>query len=96
ISLLVEVIRLAQRNPELNSASILERYRGTEHHKHLEKLAVWNHMIPDESLDLEFEAAIRQLRERWAAQQATRLLHQASLSAEDKSKLRELLSQRTK
>ena len=96
ISLLVEVIRLAQRNPELNSASILERYRGTEHHKHLEKLAVWNHMIPDESLDKEFEAAIQQLRERWAAQQATQLLHQASLSAEDKSRLRELLNQRSK
>jgi len=96
IALLVEVIRLAQRNPELNSASILERYRDTEHHKHLEKLAVWNHMISEESLDQEFEASIRQLRERRTAQQATRLLHQGSLSSEDKSRLRELLSQRTK
>ncbi len=96
IALLIEVIRLVQRNPGLNSASILERYRGTEHHKHLEKLAVWDHMISDESLGQEFEAVIRQLRERRAAQQATRLLHQTSLSAEDKLRLRELLTQRTK
>ena len=96
IPLLVEVIGLLRRNPGLNSASILERYRDTEHHKHLEKLAVWDHMIPDESLDQEFEAVIQQLRQRWAAQQATRLLHQTSLSAEEKSRLRELLSQRSK
>ena len=96
IALLIEVIRLVQRNPGLNSASILERYRDTEHHKHLEKLAVWDHMISDEGLDQEFEAVIRQLRQRRAEQQATRLLHQTSLSAEDKSRLRELLAQRTK
>ena len=85
-----------QGNPGLNSASILERYRDTEHQKHLEKLAFWDHMIPAESLDQEFEAVLNQQRERWASQQATQLLHKSSLSDDEKKRLRELLHQRAK
>lgn len=95
IDLLIEIAKLARRYPELNSASILERYRGTEHHKHLEKLAVWDHMIPADNLDQEFAAVLKQLRERWAKQQATQLLHKSNLSDDEKSRLRELLSQRS-
>ena len=95
IDLLIEIAQLARQHPDLNSASILERYRGTEHHKHLEKLAVWDHMIPADGLDQEFAAVVKQLRERWAKQQATQLLHKSNLSDDDKSRLRELLSQRS-
>lgn len=94
IQLLIEVAQLAQQHRDMTSASILERYRGTEHHKHLEKLAIWDHMIPKESLDQEFEAVLRQLTEQWTAQQATQLLHKTHLSASEKSRLRELLQNR--
>ena len=94
--LLIEITHLAAEHPDLNSASILERYRGSEHHRHLEKLAAWDHMIPDGAMEQEFDAVFRQLRERWADQQATSLMHQTSLSADEKSKLRALLSQRAK
>ena len=94
--LLVEIIQKIQEQPTINCAAILERYRGTEHHKHLEKLAVWDHMIPTDNLDEEFAAVLRQLRERWAAQQASQLLHKPNLSEVEKTRLRELLSQRSK
>ncbi len=96
ISLMLEVIRLIQENPDLGPASVLERYRNTDHHKHLEKLAIWDHMIPVSDLDQEFEAVILKLRNRVLEQQASRLLHRDSLSADEKSRLRELLSQRPK
>lgn len=96
ISLLIELTQLIQQQPAMSSAAILERYRGTEHHKHLEKLTVWDHMIATEKLDEEFEAVLRQLRERWAAQQAAQLLHKTHLSDLEKTRLRELLSQRSK
>ena len=94
IQLFIEVAQLAKRNPDMTSAALLERYRGTEYHKHLEKLAVWDHMITTEDFDQEFDAVIRELRERWTTQQATQLLHKAHLSKSEKSKLRELLQNR--
>jgi DNA primase len=96
VDLLVEVTQMIRRSPNLNSASILERYRQNPHHKHLEKLAVWDHMIPAEDLDRELKAVIDQLRQRLASQRATQLLHKSNLSDDEKAKLRELLSQRPK
>ena len=43
--------------------------------------------------DKEFEALVRQLRERWTAQQAEQLLRKPDLTAEDKGRLRDLLNQ---
>jgi DNA primase len=96
IPLLVEIIRMIRENPGLNPASILERYRGTEQHKHLEKLATWDHMIPDSYLGQEFEATIQQLKTRLAEQQVSQLLHRTNLSDDEKVKLRALLNQRSK
>jgi len=96
IPLMLELIRMIRENPELNSASILERYRGTEHHKHLEILATWDHMIPDSDLGQEFTAIIQQLKIRLAEQQVSQLLHRTNLSAEEKTRLRALLNQRLK
>ena len=94
IELFIEVALLAQQHSDMTAAALLERYRGTEHHKHLEKLAIWDHMIAAEDLDQEFDAVMHQLRERWTAQQATQLLHKAHLSDSEKSRLRELLQYR--
>ncbi|MDJ0955227.1 MAG: DNA primase [Arenicellales bacterium] len=94
IQLFIEITQLAQQHPDMTSAALLERYRGTEYHKHLEKLAVWDHMITTEDLDQEFDAVMRQLKERWMSQQATQLLHKTHLSESEKSKLRELLQNR--
>lgn len=94
--LLTEIAELIRHHPAISSAAILERYRGTEHHKHLEKLAVWDHMVPAEGLDEEFAAVLLQLREKWAAQKAAQLLHKSHLSDTEKTRLRELLSQRSK
>lgn len=96
ISLMIEVAGILQRQPAISPAAVVERYRGTDHHKHLEKLAVWDHMIPADNLDEEFAAVLRQLREKWAAQQAAQLLHKTHLSDTEKTRLRELLGQRSK
>jgi DNA primase len=95
IPLMIELIRLIQGNPGLNTASILERYRNSQHHKHLEKLAIWDHMIPEKDLGQELDAVVLQLRSRLVEQQVSQLLQKANLSAEEKSELRALLNRRS-
>ena len=48
IPLLQELIKRLQSNSNVNTASLVEGFRGSKHHQRLEKLAVWNHNITGE------------------------------------------------
>jgi DNA primase len=41
IPLLMEIIETLQSNPHISSASLIERYRHSEHYRHLSKLMEW-------------------------------------------------------
>ncbi len=95
IELLLNVIHLVTEHSGLTTAAILERFRGTEHLDHLEKLAVWDHMIDHERVEDEFRAVLARLHERFRQQQVETLLQKsrsAPLSDQEKHQLRELLN----
>ncbi|MFC1664485.1 DNA primase [Pseudomonadota bacterium] len=95
ISLLVELLLLLESHPNLNTAAIVERFRGTNHHNHLEKLSVWSHLIPAELIESEFLGIIAKLADQLREQQTDELLQQSqhrTLTDEENNQLLGLLS----
>lgn len=95
ISLLIEIILLLENHPLLNTAALVERFRGTNHHHHLEKLSVWDHLIPAELIESEFHGIIAKLADHLREQQADELLQQSqnrALTDEENNQLLGLLS----
>jgi DNA primase len=91
LTLLVELIELMQNNPNLNTATVLERFRGTETGLILERLASWRPEIPDTLLERELMGALEQLEKRYDPRQ--RLLDKLArgmLSADEIEELRKL------
>ena len=73
ISFIVELIDLLQAKPHLNTAAVLDRYRGTAYESSLMKLAGMEFLIDDEGKDsiaVEFQDAFAKLVKR-----ATKQLH---------------------
>ena len=52
IQLLTKVHELARENPQLTTASLIERFRGDNQQPTLEKLAMRNHLVKDEGLEI--------------------------------------------
>ena len=62
LDLLIELSNQLDSNPDLNTAAIIERFRSTNHHNVLEKLATQHHLITDEALlSKEFEEILARL-----------------------------------
>jgi DNA primase len=62
IPLLVNLLHLLQDQPELTPAAVVERFRGEAHHRHLQKLLVWEHTLSEQDVEQEFAGSIRQFR----------------------------------
>jgi len=95
ISLLIELILLLENHPQLNTAAIVERFRGTNHHQHLEKLSVWDHLVPAELIQTEFHGIVEKLAQQLREQQADELLQESqirTLTDEENNLLLGLLS----
>ncbi len=95
VPLLVDLLELLQARPTLSTGALLERWRGSEEGRHLEKLALWPLYIPDEGLDAEFSDLIYLLEKKFKERRIERLLAKAraqGLSPEEKSQLNQLLS----
>lgn len=95
IDLLAQVVHTITEHPGLSTAALLERFRGTEHAVHLEKLSIWDHMIPDDHVETEFRATLAKLQARLRDQQTQWLLDKSRsepLNDEEKARLRELLA----
>jgi len=73
VSLLVRLLHLLQDEPELTPASIIERFRGDEHYRHLEMLLVWEHSLPELDVEAEFTGSIRRIRNESVREQMERL-----------------------
>ncbi|HLA75748.1 MAG TPA: DNA primase [Gammaproteobacteria bacterium] len=61
LGLLIDLLSLLQRQPELGTGALLEHWRGTEEGKHLLKLAQWQHPVPAEGIETEFQIALERL-----------------------------------
>ncbi|MDR9437774.1 MAG: toprim domain-containing protein, partial [Thiohalophilus sp.] len=97
IDLLVAVLETLRHHPNLTTSALIERWRDTEHARHLEKLAAWQPEIDDEaSLKHEFTAAIEALdRHRLEARYDTLMAksNHGNLTPEEKVEIRQLSSQ---
>jgi DNA primase len=94
IALLHELTTLLKNHPELNTAAILEHFRDSEHHRHLENLAKWEHMLEQDGPGREFNDALKRLHVARIDQMIDSLLAGGADNAQDKDRLRELYRQK--
>ena len=96
IGLLIDLLENIKTNPTLNTAALIERWRGTNEGTQLQKLATWQPSLDDpESLQHEFLGAIERLEDQYRSMRTETLLAKANrggLSAEEKVELQSLLS----
>jgi DNA primase len=95
MDLFLEVIAKAEQNPDSKTGTLLEHWRDKEEGKILAKLAQWEHMIPPTGIQVEFEGAIKKLRQIAEAHVIENLLAKAALtglSSEEKQNLSELIN----
>jgi len=80
----------------LNTSALIERWRDSEHFRHLEKLALWQPQVDDaEGLRAEFHGALTRLDQLRLEQRYDRLLarsEQGRLNAEEKQELKTLFA----
>ena len=97
IQLLTKVHGLAQENPQLTTASLIERFRGDEQQPTLEKLASRNHLVDDDGLEIFLAETLATLASQSiddAIAELLRLASERELSEIEKQKLGELYQQR--
>ena len=79
----------------MNTASVIENFRDSEHKRHLAKLAVWEYPSQVNDLDAEFIGVVSRLGETYARQKTERLLQKQDaegLNQAEKDELARLLS----
>ena len=97
VQLLTKVHGLARENPQLTTASLIERFRGDEQQPTLEKLASRNHLVDDDGLEVFLAEILATLASQSIDDAIADLLHLASereLSEIEKQQLGELYQQR--
>ena len=97
MDLMIELVDLTDTEPELTTATLLERFRQTTHHTHLEKLAAWDHLVPDDNVAEVFDETVRTLAKKCLSQEIDELLAKSRervLSIVEKQRLLELTQQR--
>jgi DNA primase len=95
IDLLTSVIALLIEFPELSSAALLERWRGSENEDLLNKVAEWNSSIPESGVQQELNGALQSLLKFGREQRTEELLAKSKvekLSTDEKYELQQLLS----
>jgi DNA primase len=94
-----DIVHLVREHPGLNTAAILERFRGGRYFKRLSELARAEQLIPDEGIQQEFQAQLAKLRFARESRELDELLDKAkdgTLSADEKSRLPGLLKRHAK
>lgn len=101
IDLLSQLLEIAQNQPNLRTAQIIERWRDKPEYHHLEK--IWSTATelptPEDGMEMEFRGALQRLVEQQHEQETTLLLERVSTgdaSEQEKQRLRQLLSEKQK
>jgi DNA primase len=101
ISLLGQLLEIAQNQPNLRTAQIIERWRDKPEYQHLEK--IWSTATelptPEDGMEMEFRGALQRLVEQQREQETTQLLERVSTgdaSEQEKQRLGQLLSEKQK
>lgn len=97
VSLLVELLDLLQRQPQLKTGAVLEHWRGREEARHLNKLAQWAPLLEDLNLAAELRGHLDQIVQLLTERRIRQLLDEESHISLDhikKQELKELLQTR--
>ncbi|MDH5544168.1 MAG: DNA primase [Gammaproteobacteria bacterium] len=95
--LLHELLEFLRDSPQINTAALLERWRGRDEFGQLAKLAAEELPLPPEGLGPEFLDTLKQLEQQGLEVQLDQLLKKSQyteLTSEEKRSLRELLATR--
>ena len=95
IDLLSQLVGLCQQNSEINSAQLLEYFRGTEQGKQLSKLMCWQHHIEADAAEDVFLDSIEKLLNSFVEQRTEALLQKArigQMTQNEKQELQTLLN----
>ena len=97
IALLVELLELIHKHPNISCGAILEHWRGKPEAKHLNKLASAPSAIPVDGYEHEFCDSLRLLDKQRVERSYNKLLRKGetgSLSPEEKQQLTQLLQEK--
>ncbi|MFI4847274.1 MAG: DNA primase [Candidatus Makana argininalis] len=61
IKLFIEMVKICNLLPKINTGQLLENYRYSKFYLYFKKLAIWNHMIIDEMIEVTFLDALSKL-----------------------------------
>jgi DNA primase len=92
--LLIKMVGLTKKNPQITTGMLVEQWRGTEEEPIIAKLSVWEHLTPETGLVKEFQGSIQNLHNLERKQIIEGLLAKASLeglSPEEKQCLTQLI-----
>jgi DNA primase len=92
MDLMAAAMDVARAHPDIGSAALVERFRGSEHHRNLEKLAAWDHKVPGDELEIFFRDALSRLDARRLRQEIDQLRGRGDLPIEERRRLASLLS----
>ena len=96
LDLLYTLVELLNANPHLNTAAVVEQFRGTPDEQSIAKLAAWDHAAMQGDAEAQFLGAIGQLRRDAAAASASRLLRKPDLTSAEKAELARLLAEKSR
>lgn len=97
MDLFMALLAALHEQPGMNTAMLLEKWRGSEYSGALYKLANLNLGIPEMGMEEEFSGAVLRFAEKAQQQQLDDLLQKSrrqALSEEEKSQLNTLLKRR--
>ena len=95
IPLLIQVLSVCQKNPDIKSPQLLEYFRGTEQGSQLAKLMCWQHHVEADAATDVFLDSIEKLLNNFVEQRAEVLLQKArtgQMTAEEKQELQAILN----
>jgi DNA primase len=74
-----QLIEVIQKNPDMNTAQLMEYWRDQKEERFIASLAYWEHNIPEAGIPNEFLGTIRQLNGLIIEEEINRLLAKAAL-----------------
>lgn len=96
-SILLALLRQLATNPEANTAALIEAWRNTDYFDSINKLAAWDHQVPDQALITEFIDIVLFLQKQTRDQTIRLLINKSrvqGLSEAEKLHLQSILKER--
>ncbi|MCP4128417.1 MAG: DNA primase [Gammaproteobacteria bacterium] len=93
-NLLGKLLELVQNHPNLKSAQLIERWRGTDEYPHLNKLSATDLLLPEQGIEGEFRDTLIAIEQQIRTDELNQLLEKAktaTLQDQEKNRLNQLL-----